>query len=539
MTMEAVDLLVRGARVWTGGRSVPGVDAVAIARGRIVALGSSATLTMSARRTIDAAGATLTPGFTDAHIHLVPWARTQDEADLTGAASWAEVVRRVEAFARDPVNRPMIVGRGWDANGWPDAPGRAPLDAISKERPIVLHSHDYHNVWANAAALRAAGVDGHRADPPGGTIERDAAGAPTGLLRESATRLFEGLESRTPEHDLAALRDGVRRLLAAGITMVHDFEGAETMRMAHRLGADEPRVRILSHVRDAGFESALALGLKSGLGDDWIRIGALKLFADGTLGSRTAALLEPYDGVDSCGEALIPPDALRALVGRAFGAGFSVAIHAIGDRACRNALDAFEAHAAKIPGLALAPRIEHLQLVHPDDLPRFAHLGVAASVQPSHCTSDIPLAERWWKSRLERAYPWRDLVTHGATLAFGSDAPVEPPSPAEGLRAALTRTRPGDDRPFMPRQTLGLDEALTAYTEGPARLANVWPRLGAIGEGAIADLVLWDRDLHAAPPASLGEARPALTVVDGIVRHETMSGAAAHGAAARTRAEVA
>jgi len=517
--MDRVDLLLHHAKIWTGGATIPGADAVAVRDGRVVAVGRSGDLAPRAARTIDARGATLTPGLVDAHLHLVPWARGRDEVDLGGAGTRDEVVARVAAHHRAHPGAGALVGRGWDARGWTGPPHRAALDAVSTERPIVLHSRDFHNVWANGAALRAAGIDHARRDPPGGTIERDASGEPTGLLREGATRLCTDLEAAGRD-SAAALAAGMRTLLAAGVTTVHDFEGAETMQLVGAL-RHGPRVRVVAHVRDAGFEQALALGLRSGFGDDWLRIGALKLFADGTLGSRTAALLEPYDGTDGAGEDLIAPDELRTIVGRAFGAGLSVAVHAIGDRACRHTLDAFAAHAGEIPGLAMPPRIEHLQLVDRADLPRFAALGVAASVQPTHCTSDIELAERWWSGRLDRAYPWRSLRSHGAMLAFGSDAPVEPPSPAHGLHAAVTRRRPGETRAFTPAERVTLDEALSAYTEGPARLAGTWPRFGTIAPGAVADLVVWDRDLHRAPADELCEARAACTVVDGEVVHES------------------
>ena len=214
-------------------------------------------------------------------------------------------------------------------------------------------------------------------------------------------------------------------------------------------------------------------------------------------------------------------------MGRAVRGGLSVAVHAIGDRAVRSALDAFEACGPALGRLRLTPRVEHAQLVHDDDLPRFAALGVVASVQPIHCTSDRPLAERFWKSRAARCYPWRALLDRGARVAFGSDAPVEAPNPAHGIHAAVTREgQEGNGGPFIPAQRISLDEALTAYTETPARLAGAWPGRGRLGPGCAADLVVWDADLHRLPPRELWKAAPAYTILDGEVLFERSSGAA-------------
>jgi predicted amidohydrolase YtcJ len=243
----------------------------------------------------------------------------------------------------------------------------------------------------------------------------------------------------------------------------------------------------------------------------------VKLFADGTLGSRTAALLEPYEGSTETGLDLMPPAELACAVARAAEEGLSVAIHAIGDRAVRSALDAIEGSAGALAKLALPPRIEHVQLLDPADRPRFARLGVWASVQPSHCIADIELAERGWGARVERSYPWRSLVEAGASVVFGSDAPVEAPVPALGLHAALTRCRV-DGTPaggFTPGERIGLDQALWAYTAGGAALAGRSAGLGRIAPGCAADLVVWDADLHRLPASLLHNVRPTCTLLAG------------------------
>lgn len=520
---RAARLIVNG-RVWRGGHGREPADAVAVADGRVLAVGRAADLEpLAARGTerLDAGGATVTPGLVDAHLHLLAWARSRDEVGLGGAASRREALGRVADFLAAERGPGPVSGRGWDANGWHEPPDRASLDAVSGERPVLLHSRDYHALWVNSAALRAAGVSRATPDPPGGRIERDAAGEPAGLVREHAVRLFAPLLAaavRGP--DTARLAAAVRWLHAQGVTAVHDFEDLEairTLRGFQRDGA-QPRLRIVAHLPAEGLDAALGLGLVSGAGDDWFRYGALKLFADGTLGSRTAALLEPYEGSADAGMDLVPPAELARTAARAAAGGIAVAIHAIGDRAVRAALDAVAAAAAAGPPPALPPRVEHAQLVDPADLPRFARLGAWASVQPTHCVSDIELAERGWGGRVERSYPWRALLDAGATLLFGSDAPVEPPRPAAWLHAAVTRQR-ADGTPaggFTPHQCLGLDDALRAAT---AAATGGGPGGEGVVPGAPADLVVWDADLHRLPASLLYNARPACTLVGGEIVH--------------------
>lgn len=529
MLRANVDLVIVHARLWSDGSPLADADALAIGGGRILALGRSAAIAALAgpgATTLDAGGGTVTPAFTDAHIHLVAWARSRGALELFDCRTRAAALARVAAYLAAHPGEGTVVGRGWDGNLWNEAPDRASLDRVTGVRPVLLHSKDFHSLWVNGAALARAGVSRATRDPDGGRLERDAAGEPTGVIREHAVRLFAGLAPpEGVDQDLARVGEAIRALHAEGVTAVHDFEAAEEHRllraMTRRAG---PRVRVLMHVPHAALDHALALGLASGTGDDRFRIGALKLFADGTLGSQTAAMLEPYQGSGDRGLALIAPDELAALVTRAAAGGLATAIHAIGDRAVRSALDAFAAAAAQGPA-ALPPRIEHVQLLDPSDLPRFAALGVAASMQPLHCTSDIDIARRHWGPRSERAYPWGSLLARGTRLAFGSDAPVERPATAAALHAAVTRQR-ADGTPeggFVPAERLTLDQAIAAYTEGPARLAGGWPRLGRIAPGATADLAVWNADLHRLPPPALAEAWVAATVMEGEIVHRRES----------------
>jgi predicted amidohydrolase YtcJ len=523
--VSAAPLLIVNARLWDG---VPlAHDALAAVGDRIAALGSTAVLRerYGSREAvvIDAAGSSVTPGLCDAHIHLLAWARAQREVALLGSASRAEALARVAAFVASQPGAGVIVGRGWEASKWREPPERAALDALGTDRPVLLHSKDFHTLWVNGAALRAAGVSRHTPDPEGGVIERDPAGEPTGILRENAVRPFQRLQAdaeRAAGSEDALLAAAARSLHAWGITMVHDFErGAATLHAMRRLAtAPGPRLRVLQSLGLPELDRALEMGLESGIGDDWFRIGHLKLFADGTLGSRTAAMLEPFEGTDNLGLETLTPAEVRDIIARAARGGLAVAIHAIGDRACRTALDAFAAagNALRVP--SLPPRIEHAQLVAEEDLSRFAALGVAASMQPVHCASDAVQARLAWGKRCERSYPWRTLLDRGALLAFGSDAPVEAPAPGAALEAALTR-RDEFGEPFVPGQRIDLDAALAAYTRGPAVLAGAAGRLGTLARGAAADVVVWDRDLHRTPPDRLHEAGASCTVVGGQVVH--------------------
>ncbi len=528
MTSRA-DVLIVNARPWSDGHRLAACDAVAIQGSRILAIGSGADLEPlrgPATRVLDARGASLTPGLEDAHLHLVAWSRALREVQLDGLATRRAAVAAVAQRASQlGVGTAPLIGRGWAETGWEAAPEHAALDHVVPQRPVLLHSKDYHALWVNNAAMAAAGVHRGTADPDGGKIERTPAGEPTGVFRENAVRLFDPLIARpTVREDLDGVRDAVRRLLAMGVTAVHDFEGdAEADVLKALVTGDGPRVRVLMHLPRLALDRALSEGLPPA--DDDFAWGALKLFADGTLGSRTAHLLEPYDDSEEMGLPLMSPDELKGVVGRAVRGGLSVAIHAIGDRAVRSALDAFEDCGPALDRLSLRPRVEHAQLVHDDDRSRFARLGVVASMQPIHCTADRPLVERFWGGRVRRSYPWRTLLDDGAQLAFGSDAPVEWPSPARGLHAAVTREaadRPRD--PFVPMQRIALDEALTAYTRLPAQLAGAWPGRGRLAPGALADLVIWDVDLHRIPAAELHRAAPAFTLLDGVVRFEAILG---------------
>ena len=531
-------LLIVNARPWSG-RPLDG-DAVLVHDGRIVAVGRRSSLRdeRSAHHVIDAHGGTVTPGLVDAHIHFVPWARARRQPDLHGCSSREAALERVRAaLAVAPVDgaaeppgealpikalpKSSIIGRGWDDAGWAARPEASALDALAPDRPVLLHRHDFHALWVNSAALRAAGVSKDTPDPEGGRFERGPGGEPSGLVLEHAVRAFQALEERSaPDVDEGLLDEAAAALHAEGVTGIHDFQRTQVDWERTRALAGRRRLRVLQHVGPEQIADASRLGIRGGDGDAWFRTGSLKLFADGTLGSRTAALLEPYADTPGRGMALLTSARIVEQIDAAAAAGCSVAIHAIGDAAVRHGLDAIASRREALARLALPPRIEHVQLLHPDDLGRFAALGVAASMQPQHATTDAPVARRAWGARCALGYPWRALLATGATLAFGSDAPVEPPCARLGLAAAVARIG-ADGRVFEPGQCLTLDEALLAYTASACALAGGGLGSGRLEPGAPADLVVWDADLHAAGPAGLAQARPRFTALAGEIVYDS------------------
>jgi predicted amidohydrolase YtcJ len=440
---------------------------------------------------IDLEGGCALPGFTDAHVHFPTWALARRELALGGAASLADALQRVAAAAPSVAGGGWLRGRGWRDERWPagDAPSRQALDAVCADRPVALRAHDSHSLWLNSAALALAGGD---LETPGGVVERDPTGEPTGILREEAAWRFEARFAPTHAEALDAMRAALPAVASAGVVAVHDKDGG---RGAPELFATLERerelpLRVWQSVPAAGGETACA---------DYV-----KAFMDGTLGSRTALLL------DGSGVEITSSKELAEIIRRAAADRLPVAVHAIGDRANREALDAFEATEALWRPLGLRHRIEHAQCVHPDDVPRFARLGVAASIQFVHATSDRDVADRLWADRADHAYPYRSLLDAGVRLAGGSDAPIEELDPLAGLRAAVLRT--ADERPpWHPEQAIGLEAALASFTREPAWLEGAEDRRGRLAPGFAADVVVLDRD----PFADLEGAQVAGTMLAG------------------------
>ena len=519
----AAQLLVEGRIATLRGTAGFGwVEALAIGHGRVLAAGSAADLEplvgQRTRRLVLAPDEVALPGIVDAHLHLADAALSARAVDLEGLGLDAALERIAAAAAAVGPEAAWVLGGGWDVatlGRWPTA---RDLDAVAPGRRVLLWSHDRHAVWVSAPVLRAAGVDATTPDPPGGFIRRTG-GEATGVLHETAAGLALPLVAPPARADLErAIETFGSELLGLGITGVHDPGGLE----APDLGADAIAslsdrgrlpIRVHRSVRSPDLDAAIARGRRTGdpLGENprgRARMGWLKLFTDGALGSRTALLLEPYDGTHDRGIAVTDPTELADLARQAAAVGIVPQIHAIGDLALRHALDALEVIA---PAAGPMARVEHVQFAHADDLPRFVSARIGASVQPVHLRSDAVKARQAWGDRAEeRGYRARSLFDAGAVVAFGTDAPVEPPDPWPGLAIAVTRT-------FGPHERVDLAGALRAATIGPATLAGD-PVGGRLLPGARADLIVVAAATVAEPVETggpLGRTRPRLVLIDG------------------------
>lgn len=514
--------LLHNARVYTMDKQCPSADAVLFHGKRVVAVGTRSELEplAPAPECFDLGGATLLPGLVDAHVHLGAYSQRLDWVDLDGVDDMEKVLARIAEYARRLPPGEWVQGGGYNANLWNVRPHRKLLDRIAPETPVVLSSKDYHTTWVNSAALRVMGIDAGTPDPAGGAIEHDADGLPNGVLRENASWLVE--EKRPAvrvERRAEIIRHGISVLHRMGLVGVHAPDRTDEFRaleILHRRG-DLP-FRVSMMLPAANLEAAVSLGLHDGMGDSSLQISGVKMFVDGSLGSQTAYMLQPYsDSASNHGMAVIDPEELRRLVRTACENGLSVAVHAIGDAANRLAIDAIAGCQTAIRRFGLRNRIEHLQLLAPKDLKRLAPLGIVASMQPLHCTSDIDIVRRYWGEERGCAYAWRSVLDSGAVLAFGSDAPVEVPDPLKGLYAATTRRR-ADGYPeggWQPYECLTVPEAVYAYTMGAALACGREADMGSVSPGKLADFTLLSRDIITDGPESIPDCRVNSTMVGG------------------------
>ena len=501
-------MILENGIVRTLDASLPTSRALAIAGGRVAGSVGTHETALASPEVVDLGGLTVVPGLADSHVHFPTWALAQRQTDLDGCRSLDEALERLRAAPR-PEDGGWLRAYGWRSGDWSPTldPTRSDLDAVTTS-PAALISKDYHSLWLNSTALALAGG---QLDVPGGVVERDERGEPTGVLREeSAWQFKDRFMTVSDDEYVDAMRAGVKLALSRGVTSIHDKDGwLGAPRLWQRLaeqGSLGLRVwQSLPHEKLAAIEE---VGLRSGVGDDHLRIGYLKVFMDGTLGSQTALLL------DGTGVEITSAEELADIVTRAARIGWPVAVHAIGDRANRNALDAFEQTAAEWRRRGLRHRIEHAQCLAPEDVERFGQIGIAASVQFSHAPSDRDLAERLWPGRLEDAYAWRSLLDSGAVLANGSDAPIEELDPLAGIKAGVLRTI--DERPaWRPEQAVTVEEALHATCVAPAWLTGDEHRRGKLLPGYLADLVVLDRDPVTCPPEELPEVQVVATMVGG------------------------
>jgi len=548
------NLILYNAKLFTQDTNFPQATAVAIRDGHFLAVGDDAEIRALAgphTRLIDLGGRLALPGLTDAHFHFYEWALGLRRLPLADTTSLSDLRQRLAQRASETPPGQWILGQGWNETRWPDPrmPTRADLDDVAPANPVIVWRSDMHLAVVNSQALREAGITGDTPDPPEGIIDRDESGQPTGVLRELAINLIrEVIPPPTEKETVEAMREGFPLLHRLGLTGVHEHrimggaDGPPAFHAYQRLQAvGELALRLWMDIPGERLDEAIALGLRTGFGDDRLRVGHVKLFADGSQGARTAWMLEPYEDTGECGMPLTPMAEIAEAVRKAHQAGLSVAIHAIGDRANRELLTVFEQlpteHA--IRNTQYVPhRIEHVQMIRPNDVHRLARLGVVASVQPIHVTDDVTMMERSVGQRGEFAYPFRDMLDAGVTMAMGSDCPVADPNPLWGIHAAVTRQRRDGIPPggWYPEQRLTVAEAVWGFTMGPALASGREAELGSITPGKLADLIVLDRDIlstalrlgsgpgsrhrFAIEPMEIAQAQVVMTIFDGRVVYQ-------------------
>jgi predicted amidohydrolase YtcJ len=529
-------LILHNGRIYTVNPDQPWATAVAIHDAHITGVGSNDEILPLAgplTQTIDLDGRLMLPGLCDAHIHFYDWSLARKLVDLTGCADKTEMVARVAARAGQTAVGQWVVGRSWNEIGWRERklPTRYDLDPVTADRPAIFWRSDMHSAVANSAALKLAGLNDELPDPEGGKLGRDGNGRLNGLLYELAINPVRQLIPNPTEAELDdALLEATAVLHQWGITALHDQrmkdhqDGPIALAAYQRLRRrGQLRQRVNCNIAAHDIPRLPEFQGQLGAGDDTLRLGHVKLFSDGAMGSRTAWLLDPYVvEPNNYGLSVTPEPQMREEIRQAAELGFPASIHAIGDRAIRGLLDIFDDLKTIAPPLTVPHRIEHVQIIHPDDIPRLAELNLTASVQPIHATDDIDTADLVLGERGSRAYNFRSFVESGALLALGSDAPVANANPFLGIHAALCRQRP-ERMPapsWYPDERLTLAQTIFGYTLGAAQAAGWQETIGSIVPGKRADLILLDRDLFALAAqeiegTEIAETQVLLTLFDG------------------------
>ncbi len=533
MTITPPERILFNGAIATQGVRRPRAQAVAIGGNRILAVGSNDDLLALAAagvETIDLGGRMVVPGFIDTHIHFHEWALNRQGVKLDDLTGLEELAARIQQAARSRRTGQWIMGQGWNETDWdtPRMPTRDVLDRAAPDHPVMLWRCDLHLAAANSAALQMAGIGANTPDPPEGRIERDAAGRPTGILRELAiNRVRDAVAPPDPNQIQQAYTEAFAALHRRGITgivdvrLMADKDGASALHTFQQLDLEE-RLPLRCWVSLPGdrLDAIIDLGLCTGFGNDRLRIGHVKFFADGGMGARTAWMIDPF--LDAgCGMPLLEMDQLANDVRRAEAAGLSVMVHAVGDRANRELIDLFEALESERNQLQrrrpeIAHRIEHVQMIRPEDVRRLATLHLALCVTPANMVLDMNLIDTAVGAKGKWTYAFRRLIDSGAAVMFSSDCPVCDPAPLPAIHAAVTRQRP-DGTPengWHPQERIDAEEALKAYTAIPAAVHRTGD-LGVIAPGRKADLVVVSEDILAAEPQRILDARVDMTLFNG------------------------
>ena len=529
--VDSPDLIVLASRCHTLASKPKAVQAIALRGGRIMTLGSRrSVLPLRGRgtRVVDLGAAVITPGLVDCHTHFFYWALNRAlVVDLAPCHTLENVLDRIRAHSRKQTHGAWVLGTGVDHNRWGETfPTAADLDRAVPDRPAMIRARDGHTTWLNTLGMRYAKITARTSDPKGGRYLRDDRGRPTGIVQETAVNLLPN-----PLRELAAdrsgdayrlidgaLDDAYRIARSMGLVGVHSMDDGPSLFHLQRHHAERRLgLRVVHAVALADLDAACQLGLRSGLGDAWLRIGGVKIFADGALGSQTAYMFEPYPGRgDFCGIPVVAGEELARTVCRAAAAGWAAWIHAIGDRAVHDAVMAISA-ARRVNTAPLPHRVEHTQCIRPADAGRMARAGIIASVQPCHLPGDVATANRHWPRARRNAYCFRRLLDAGVMLACGSDVPIESLDPRRSLFGAAHRTdeQGAPAGGWFPRERITVEETLRGFTIGAAAASGAATGSGTLTVGAAGDLTVWERDPVRTPSAALREIGVRGCIIDG------------------------
>ena len=514
-------MILLNGKIRTLNERCPQGEALAIKDSKILGLGENQkikSLSNGEFEVINLKGKTVLPGFVDCHTHFLYFASTLDTLDLSEVRTFEALKSKIKQTLKNLEPGDVLFAKGWDKNVFKQRSvfNRETLDKVSPQNPLAIFSKDQHTFWVNYLMLKAAQVEQGKGSFPIEQVETDPrTGELTGIIRENACSLILDVVKRLSRRSLRRnFERAVKIAHQNGLVGIHDMGGEDALHRYQTLLSDKGSgLRVLATIPQSGLDSAASLGLKTGFGDQYLKLGGVKLYADGALGSQTALTFQPYRGTkDHFGIEVLSQKELTSLVNKANGRGINVIIHAIGDRAVHQALNAFEKSGKK----SLRNRIEHIQLIQARDLRRFARLGVIASVQPVHATSDRDMAEKYWGRRCRLAYPYNTLMKSGAKLIFGSDMPIENLSPVKGIHAAVTRKREKEKKgSWYPAQRVSVYQAVWAYTLGAAYASFDESIRGSIHQGKLADLVILSEDIFDIPPDRIHQVEVVATIFDG------------------------
>lgn len=545
--MITPEFMYYNARIYTFDPEQPVAESIVVGSGQVIDSGTDSAMRLihgcNGVELIDLEGATVVPGLNDAHTHFLWWALSLQKINLVGVDRLEEVVERVRARAAQTPSGLWLTGLGWDKNLWgSDFPTKADLDRAAPDHPVALISKDGHLMWVNSRALERCGIDEGTPEMAGGEIVRDGKGEPTGIFKENARWLIDRhLDVPSAAANLEALRQAVPMAHQAGLTGLHAIEdraGFEALQRLREMDALQLRTTVLPYSHAAA--GLIEAGFRQGFGDEMLKLGQIKFFLDGTLGSQTAAMFEPFleqlehehgegDGCEGANRGILRmgEEDFLAQARHCIENGFAVAVHVIGDRAARLGLDVIERVVGEVASRelpALPPRarhrLEHVQLLKAADLPRLARAGIIASVQPTHATTDRDTAERYWGlARLResgRGYAYRSLLRSGAHLALGSDVPIEPIDPLKGIYAAVARKRIGDEREaWLPEERLSVTKAVKGFSLGAAYAAGDERWRGRLVPGYAADFTALAQNIFQIPQDEIPTTPVVMTVVAG------------------------